>query len=96
MFGRAVAEFLQAVLDIESDIDQHTVGIRLDLVFAEEDVGLEVGQGLVYDIWIWAVFGKTWCWSSDRALDWQDCYIAYSLDTSKVTARVVGWHCSSF
>ena len=40
--ARAFLQLLEALGDVEGEVDEHPVGLGLDLVGAEEDVGLEV------------------------------------------------------
>ena len=46
----ASVQFLEALYDVEREIDENSISLSLDLVIAEEDVRFEVRQSLVNNV----------------------------------------------
>ena len=79
-------------LDVESQVDENAVGLGLDLVGAEEDVGLEVGEGLVDHVGLGGGLGEGGDGAADGALDGQESHVAHLVRARGVEGGVVGGH----
>ena len=83
-------ELFEAILDVQSQIDENTIGVRFDLVGAEEDIGLEIGQRFINNVGLSAVLGKTGRGTSDGALNGQDGHIADPADPGNGNGGMIG------
>ena len=74
----ALLQLLQTLRDVESQVDQDSVGLGLYLVSSEENICFEVVKSLVNDISL--VGGrKTGGWTSGGRLDGQECEVTEPL-----------------
>ena len=58
-------QLLEALCDVKGQVDEHPVRLRLDLVCAEEDVGLEIVKCFINDIRL-LCYRQTWSWAPER------------------------------
>ena len=69
VLGGTLLQLLETLGDVEREVDQDSVRLGLDLVGAEEDVGLEVVERLVNDVRLLRdrkTRGRATCRSLDR------------------------------
>ena len=66
----------EALLDVDSEVDDDLVGGPTHLVILEEDVRSELSDSLIYNVITLSVGLR--CWSLDLGLNWQDCKSASS------------------
>lgn len=66
-------KFLETFGNVQCDIDQHTIDLRLHLVGSEEDVGFEVVNRFVDDVLF--EIGAARCWPSELSSYWEDCHV---------------------
>ena len=94
--GRALLQLLEAVLDVEGQVDEDPVGVGPDLVGPEEDVGLEVGEGLVDHVRVGGGLGHDARGSPGAArgaaLDGQQGHVADGRRGRRVEGGVVRGH----
>lgn len=78
ILGMASVQFLEALYDVEREIDENSISLALDLVIAEEDVRFEVRQSLVNNVHVLLGQRPRWCRPLVFGFQRQNGHISYA------------------
>jgi len=86
--GGGQVSYVEAVGDVEEEVDEDTVTVSLELKVPEEDIGLEEGKSLVNDVHLVSLGARGG--TTDLGLERQNEKVADGLVVTLVEAGVVG------
>ena len=85
---REIETYVEAVSDVEEEVDQDTVTVSLELKVPEEDIGLEQSQSLINNVLLVSLGRRGR--ATDLGLQGEHEDVADGLVVALVEARVVG------